>query len=83
MEASIGIPLFLFAAVCLIWMIEVQSIQVSVANAAVSAAKSAAEDTALVPVLNTVRLKSDIIDLIGSDRISRSIIRGGSSGISC
>ena len=82
-EASIGIPLFLFAAVCLIWMIEVQSIQVSVANAAVSAAKSAAEDTALVPVLNTVRLKSDIIDLIGSDRISRSIIRGGSSGISC
>ena len=82
-EASIGIPLFLLAAVCLIWMIEVRSIRISVANASLNAAKSAAEDTAVIPVLNTVRLKSDIVELIGEDRIARSIIRGGSSGISC
>lgn len=82
-EASIGIPLFLLAAVCLIWMIEVRSIRISIVNASVSAAKSAAEDTAVIPVLNTVRLKSDIVELIGEERIRRSIIRGGSSGISC
>ena len=82
-EASFGIPLFLLAAVCLIWMIEVRSIRISVANASLNAAKSAAEDTAVIPVLNTVRLKSDIVELIGEDRIARSIIRGGSSGISC
>lgn len=82
-EASIGIPLFLLAAVCLIWMIEVRSIRISIQNASVSAAKSAAEDTAVIPVLNTIRLKSDIVELIGGDRIGRSIIRGGSSGISC
>lgn len=82
-EASFGIPLFLFAAVCLIWMIEVRSIRISIMNAASNAAKSAAEETALVPVLNTVKLKSDIVDLIGEDRIERSLIRGGSSGISC
>lgn len=82
-EASVGIPLFLFAAVCLIWMIEIQSIRVSMLNASVSAAKSAAEDTAVIPVLNTIRLKSDIVSLIGEDRISRSLISGGTSGISC
>ncbi len=82
-EASFGIPLFLLAAVCLIWMIEVRSIRISVANASLNAAKSAAEDTSVIPVLNTVRLKSDIVELIGEDRIARSIIRGGSSGISC
>ncbi len=82
-EASFGIPLFLFAALCLIWMIEIQSIRISIISAAQNAAKSAAEDTALIPVLNTVKLKSDIVTLIGEDRINRSIIENGSSGISC
>ncbi len=80
-EAAFGIPLFLFAALCLIWMIEMQSIRISIINAAQSAAKSAAENTAILPVLNTVKLKSDIISLIGTERVGRSILR--SSGISC
>ena len=41
-EASFGIPLFLFAALCLIWLIEIQSIRISITNAAHNAAKSAA-----------------------------------------
>lgn len=82
-EASFAVPLFLFAALCLIWMIEVQNIKISVLNASQNAAKSAAEDTAVIPVLNTVKLKSDIVSLIGEDRIERSLIEGGSSGISC
>ena len=82
-EASFGIPLFLFAALCLIWLIEIQSIRISITNAAQNAAKSAAEDTSVIPVLNTIKLKSDIVALIGEDRISRSILENGSSGISC
>lgn len=42
-EAAFAIPLFLFAALCLIWMIEIQSIKIGVKQAAYSAAKSAAE----------------------------------------
>lgn len=41
-EAAFAIPLFLFAALCLIWMIEIQSIKIGVKQAAYSAAKSAA-----------------------------------------
>ena len=82
-EAAFAIPLFLFAALCLIWMIEIQSIKIGVKQAAYSAAKSAAEDTAVIPVLNTIKLKSDIIRLLGKERIERSIIVDGSEGISC
>ena len=76
-EAAFAIPLFLFAALCLIWMIEIQSIKIGVKQAAYSAAKSAAEDTAVIPVLNTIKLKSDIIRLLGKERIERSIIGYG------
>lgn len=82
-EAAFAIPWFLFAALCLIWMIEMQSIKISIINSTQNAAKKAVEDTAVIPVLNTVKLKSDIISLIGEERIERSIINGGSSGISC
>lgn len=82
-EAAFGIPLFLFAALCLIWLIEIQSIRLSLINAAQGAAKSASESTAVLPVLNTGKLKSDIVSMIGAERIDRSIIKGGSSGISC
>ena len=82
-EAAFGIPLFLFASLCLIWLIEMQNIRISVMNAAQNAAKSAAENTAVLPVLNTGKLKSDIISFIGSDRIERSILTGGTAGISC
>ena len=40
-EASFGIPMFLFAVLCLIYMIEIQNIRISILNAAQSAAKQA------------------------------------------
>ena len=82
-EAAFAIPLFLFAALCLIWMIEIQSIKIGVKQrvAYSKCAKSAAEDTAIIPVLNTIKLKSDI-RLLGK-RIERSLIVDGSEGISC
>ena len=82
-EAAFAIPLFLFAALCLIWLIEIHSIRISIQNAAQNAAKSAAEDTAVIPVLNTWKLKSDILSLIGEERISRSILKEGADTISC
>lgn len=82
-EASFAIPLFLFAVLCLIWLMEIQNIRISIVNAAQNAAKKAAESTAVVPVLNSVGLKSDIVDFVGKERIERSILDGGTSALSC
>lgn len=82
-EASFGIPMFLFAVLCLIYMIEIQNIRISILNAAQSAAKQAAEETAVIPVLNTSRFKADIINGIGIERVEQSILDGGTQGIDC
>lgn len=82
-EASIAIPMFLFAFLCLVYMMEIQSIKLSILNGAYSGARKASEATAVVPTLNVIQLKKDIVRFVGEDRIERSIIEGGVHGISC
>lgn len=82
-EASFTIPIFLFAVLCLIYLLEIQAIDFTIKAAAQEAAKQSAADMAVLPVLNTYSLRQDMIDLIGSERLDRSIIEGGSEGINC
>ncbi len=82
-EASLVIPLFLFAIFSLIYLMEIQAIRTSIRQGIQYAAKKAAEEAILVPVVNVFKFKNDIIESVGSDRVERSIITGGSSGIHC
>ena len=82
-EAAFAVPLFMFAVLSLIFLIEIQSIRGCIHAAGSDAAKQAAESTAVLPVLNTIQLKSDLVNLIGEERIERSILNGGTSAISC
>lgn len=82
-EAALTIPIFLFAVLCLIYLLEIQTIELRIKAAAQEAAKQAAEDIIIVPILNTYSLQQDIIENIGSERLERSIIEGGSGGIQC
>lgn len=82
-EAAFAVPVFLFAVLSLIFLIELQSIKGSIHAAGSNAAKQAAEKTAFLPALNTIQLKADLVNLIGEERIERSILDGGTSAISC
>lgn len=82
-EAALTIPLFLYAVLCLVYLLEIRAVRFSVQAAAQSAAEAAAEDIALVPVLNPLKLQSDIVNLIGSERLERSVVDGGGGGIRC
>ena len=63
-EAAFAVPLFMFAVLSLIFLIEIQSIRGCIHAAGSDAAKQAAESTAVLPVLNTIQLKSDLVNLI-------------------
>lgn len=82
-EAALALPVFFLALSCLIYLLEIQSVRFSIHNAAQNAAKKAAVETAALPVLNPWKLEADIVNLIGTDRMERSVIEGGSNGLSC
>ena len=82
-EAALSVPIFFLAVICLIYFIEIHNVQTTIRAAAVHAAKICTEDTALVPVLNTSKLESEIVRSIGAKRLENSIVSGGSKGIQC
>ena len=82
-EASFAIPIFLFAVLCLVYLLEIQAIDFKIRAAAQEAAKQEAANLSVLPVLNTYSLQSNIVKLIGEERLDRSIVVEGSSGIWC
>lgn len=82
-EAVLCVPLFLYAAVSLIWMLELRSIQSAVRCGLQSAGKQVAESFAEIPVLNPISLHADLVNAVGKEKMDRSMIVGGSGGVSC
>ena len=82
-EAALALPMFFFAALCLIYMLEIMAIQTNIRAAAGSAAKEASEEMYLVPVINPWGVESDIVSAVGAGRLGQSIVVDGAGGISC
>ena len=82
-EAVFCIPLFFYAAVCLIWMLEIRAIQTSVRCGMQEAGKRLAEEVYEIPVLIPSRLEAGVVNAVGRERLDRSLVVDGSEGLHC
>ena len=80
-EAALALPVFIFAMLTLISVIDVHATRVKMHMAMLNAGKQAAVYMIEGEHLNKGKLKSDIVKDIGQDRIENSFISGGKSGI--
>ena len=81
LEAALAVPLFLFAALCLVYILEVHAIRTSVRMGAHAAAKETAEQMAAYPEAQTLGFSGRLVDAVGRERLDRSLVVGGSGGI--
>ena len=82
-EAAVCVPLFLYAAICLIWMLEIRVIQLSVRGALQAAGKELAVELCEVPLLIPSYLEGKVVEYIGEERLERSCIEDGVNGLHC
>lgn len=82
-EAALAVPMFFLAVIALCYMMEVMSIRTSIRSGMQSAGKLAAKESYLKPVLMPGKIESGIIESVGSERLDRSIVEGGSQGLHC
>ncbi len=82
-EMVICVPLFLYAALCLIWMLEIRSIQTVIRSELHKAGKELAVETAEYPFFHSDWLKEKLTSSVDKNRFNRSMIVNGVSGIHC
>ena len=82
-EAAIAVPFFLFAALCLIYLLEIHAIKTTIRMSAHAAAKQTAEQMAIAPDAGAWMFQSKLIKAAGKERLDRSMIQGGSAGVIC
>ncbi len=83
LEAAMVVPIFFFAMLCLVYLLEMMSIQTTVRNAIYSVGKEIAQQAYSSPMISTYGIEQHVIKNIGAEKLDKSIISGGSKGIDC
>lgn len=82
-EAAFVIPIFFFAVCCLCYLVEIMYVQSYVHSALHNAGKGLAKEAYMSAIAPAARAEADMVENIGSERMDRSIIEGGSRGLDC
>lgn len=82
-EAAMAVPLFFFAVISLLYLMEMMAIQTAVRSGVQYAGRELAREAYVIPAAIPSRLEADIVNAIGAERLNRSIVEGGSGGIHC
>lgn len=82
-EAAFVIPLFLFGVLAFLYLFEVMAIQTNIRAGMQYAGKKYAENACVNPVISGEELEEYIREAIGEEKMNRSFIMEGASGIDC
>jgi len=82
-EAAFVVPIFFFAAICILYLFEIMAIQTAVRSGMSYAGKLQIEEMYGSAIILPRQLESNLVKAIGEERLERSIIVGGSQGIAC
>lgn len=82
-EASLILPVFCIALVCILSVFEVQTIKMTVRSGLQCAGQKVAYEDYGREVFVPFMLESDLVNAIGKERLEGSSVEGGSGGISC
>lgn len=83
LEAALATSFFFFAALCLVCLFEIMALQTTIKSALHGVGKEVAVEVYLNPVIPTSSMERELVALIGADRLERSFVVGGSSGLDC
>lgn len=76
-------PFFFLAVICIFYMLEVMAIRTSIRSGIQCVAKSNAEKAYTKSVISVDTLENNIVQIIGKDRLDRSVVVDGSNGLHC
>lgn len=81
LEAALAVPVFLFAMLCFLYLMEFMALTTELRNALYSAAKETAERAGITPVITSGSVKRHVVNAIGEDKLNDSMIAGGTRGL--
>lgn len=82
-EAAMVVSFFFLAVICLTYLFQILSLQVTVRNGLHAVGRKMAVELCENPVMKPDNIKKELIRQIGEDRLDTSLIVGGSAGIDC
>lgn len=83
LEAALVVPIFFFAMLCMVYLLEAMSIQTMMRNALYSVGKEVAQQAYGMPVLLPSDIEKWIVENIGTEKLEESILADGASGLDC
>jgi hypothetical protein len=83
LEMALTLPIFLFAVVCLMYVMEIQILQSQIRLAACNTAKQAAQSQITTSLFLYPVQEARMVQWIGSERLNQSILKDNEKGVSC
>ncbi len=83
LEASIVVPLFFFAILCLAYLLEIMAVQTTMRNALCSVGKEVAQKAYVNNYPTSREIERKMVENIGVTTLENSIIFGGAEGLDC